>query len=99
MSIVEIYTSPFCGYCHRAKTLLSSKKVAFTEIDVMSTPGARQEMERRSEAAGPCRVFIDGRPIGGSISLPSSTAPARSISCSGSRPETIWESGSPSRCK
>ena len=70
MSSVEIYTSPFCGYCHRAKTLLSSKKVAFTEIDVMSTPGARQEMERRSagERTVP-QVFIDGRPIGGSDQL------------------------------
>jgi glutaredoxin 3 len=70
VSIVEIYTSPFCGYCHRAKTLLSSKKVAFTEIDVMSTPGARQEMERRSGGGRTVpQVFIDGRPIGGSDQL------------------------------
>jgi glutaredoxin 3 len=70
VSTVEIYTSPFCGYCHRAKTLLSSKKVAFTEIDVMSTPGARQEMERRSGGGWTVpQVFIDGRPIGGSDQL------------------------------
>jgi glutaredoxin 3 len=70
VSTVEIYTSPFCGYCHRAKTLLSSKKVAFTEIDVMSTPGARQEMERRSGGGRTVpQVFIGGRPIGGSDQL------------------------------
>jgi glutaredoxin 3 len=70
VSTVEIYTSPFCGYCHRAKTLLSSKKVAFTEIDVMSTPGARREMERRSGGGRTVpQVFIDGRPIGGSDQL------------------------------
>jgi glutaredoxin 3 len=69
VSTVEIYTSPFCGYCHRAKALLSSKKVAFTEIDVMSTPGARQEMERRSGGRTVPQVFIDGRPIGGSDQL------------------------------
>jgi glutaredoxin 3 len=70
VSTVEIYTSPFCGYCHRAKALLSSKKVAFTEIDVMSTPGARQEMERRSGGGRTVpQVLIDGRPIGGSDQL------------------------------
>jgi glutaredoxin 3 len=70
VSTVEIYTSPFCGYCHRAKTLLSSKKVTFTEIDVMSTPGARREMERRSGGGRTVpQVFIDGRPIGGSDQL------------------------------
>ena len=70
MSTVEIYTSPFCGYCHRAKALLSKKGVAFNEIDVLSTPGARQEMERRSGGARTVpQVFIDGRPIGGSDQL------------------------------
>lgn len=69
MSTVEIYTLPFCGYCHRAKTLLSSKGVTFTEIDVMETPGARQEMERRSGGRTVPQVFIDGRAIGGSDQL------------------------------
>jgi glutaredoxin 3 len=70
VSTVEIYTLPFCGYCHRAKALLGKKGVAFTEIDVMETPGARQEMERRSggEKTVP-QVFIDGRAIGGSDRL------------------------------
>lgn len=69
MSTVEIYTLPFCGYCHRAKALLSSKGVTFTEIDVMETPGARQEMERRSGGRTVPQVFIDGRAIGGSDQL------------------------------
>ncbi|WP_317628987.1 glutaredoxin domain-containing protein [Defluviicoccus vanus] len=25
MATVEIYTSPLCGYCHRAKALLTKK--------------------------------------------------------------------------
>jgi GrxC family glutaredoxin len=70
VSTVEIYTSPFCGYCHRAKALLTKKGVAFTEIDVTDTPGARQEMERRSGGAKTVpQVFIDGRAIGGSDKL------------------------------
>ena len=70
MTTVEIYTSPFCGYCHRAKALLSKKGVDFTEIDVLSTSGARQEMERRSGGGRTVpQVFIDGRAVGGSDRL------------------------------
>ena len=70
MTTVEIYTSPFCGYCHRAKALLSKKGVSYTEIDVLSTPGARQEMERRSGGGRTVpQVFIDGRAVGGSDRL------------------------------
>lgn len=70
MTTVEIYTSPLCGYCHRAKALFSKKGVAYTEIDVLSTPGARQEMERRSGGGRTVpQVFIDGRAVGGSDRL------------------------------
>jgi glutaredoxin 3 len=70
VTTVEIYTSPFCGYCHRAKALLSKKGVSYTEIDVLSTPGARQEMERRSGGGRTVpQVFIDGRAVGGSDRL------------------------------
>ena len=70
MTAVEIYTSPFCSYCHRAKALLSKKGVSFTEIDVTSTPGARREMETRTAGAKTVpQVFIDGRLIGGSDRL------------------------------
>ena len=32
MADIEIYTSPFCPYCWRAKRLLNEKGAAFTEI-------------------------------------------------------------------
>jgi len=64
---VEIYTSPFCGYCHAAKRLLSSKGVAFTEIDVMSNPGQRAEMTRRANGGRTVpQIFIGGQHVGGS---------------------------------
>ncbi|MFO1128962.1 MAG: glutaredoxin 3 [Rhodospirillales bacterium] len=70
MPAIDIYTSPFCPYCHRAKALLSKKGVAFREIDVTDVVGARKEMEERAPGARTVpQIFIDGRPIGGSDEL------------------------------
>lgn len=66
MAKVEIYTSPFCGFCHRAKQLLSQKGISFQEIDVFSTPGARDEMMSRSHGRHTVpQIFIDNEGIGG----------------------------------
>ena len=67
---VEIYTSPFCGYCARAKALLEKKRVAYQEYDVMMDPGLRTVMTKR--AGGDHRVpqvFINDKHIGGSDKL------------------------------
>lgn len=66
MPRVEIYTQAFCGYCHRAKSLLKKKGVPFTEIDVMLTPGARDEMHKRTDNASTVpQIFIGDTLIGG----------------------------------
>ena len=70
MAEVEIYTTPFCPYCHRAKTLLQSKGAPFTEIDVMMSPGKRAEMRERAGGGNTVpQIFIDGRHVGGSDEL------------------------------
>lgn len=70
MPKIEIYTTPTCGYCHRAKRLLQSKDVSFTEIDVTTDPNARPEMIARSQGARTVpQIFIDGQHIGGSDDL------------------------------
>lgn len=38
MKSVEIYTTPTCGYCQAAKSLLRRKGVSYTETDVSSDP-------------------------------------------------------------
>ena len=48
MAKVEIYTSPFCGFCFRAKALLQAKGIDFVEIDVSSVASARDQMMERS---------------------------------------------------
>ncbi|MGB0671971.1 MAG: glutaredoxin 3 [Rhodospirillales bacterium] len=66
MAKVEIYTSPLCGYCHRAKALLEDKGVAFTEYDIFSKPGARKEMAERNPGARTVpQIFIDDKAVGG----------------------------------
>jgi glutaredoxin 3 len=63
---VEIYTSPYCGYCSRAKSLLKSKGVAFEEIDVSMDAAKRAEMMQRSHGGRTVpQIFIDGWHVGG----------------------------------
>jgi glutaredoxin 3 len=65
-SRIQIYSTPFCGYCGSAKRLLGTKGAEFTEIDVMFDPERRQEMLERSGGRRTVpQIFIDGRHIGG----------------------------------
>lgn len=67
---VEIYTKAWCGFCHRAKRLLSSKGVDFVEYDVTMDRAKRDEMvQRRPGAMTVPQIFIDGQAIGGSDDL------------------------------
>jgi glutaredoxin 3 len=63
---VEIYTTPFCGFCAAAKSLLTKKGVEFTEIDVMFNPSRRPEMLDRSGGHHTVpQIFIGGKHVGG----------------------------------
>jgi glutaredoxin 3 len=65
VALVEIYTTPFCGFCAYAKRLLDHKGVAYTEINVMMAPGKRREMTERAGAARTVpQVFVDGAHVG-----------------------------------
>ena len=66
MAKIEIYTSPFCGYCHRAKRLLAERGADFTEIDVMADGEKRREMmERAGGRRTVPQIFINGTHVGG----------------------------------
>ena len=70
MAEVEIYTTPLCPYCWRAKRLLDKKGVAFIEIDLWQQPQRRAEMiERAGGRRTVPQLFVDGRAIGGSDEL------------------------------
>ncbi len=70
MANVEVYTTMWCPFCHRAKHLLSSKGVTFTEIDVGMSRTKKKEMMDRSDGRYTVpQIFIDGVGIGGSDEL------------------------------
>ena len=70
MAQVEIYSTLFCPYCARAKSLLERKGVDFVTIDVIEDTSKRDEMVRRSGGRQTVpQVFIDGEHIGGSDEL------------------------------
>ncbi len=71
MATIEIYTTPLCPYCWRAKRLLSGKKAAqVVEIDLWKESGRRQEMIARAGGRTTVpQIFIDGVAIGGSDEL------------------------------
>ncbi|MAT91528.1 MAG: glutaredoxin 3 [Halioglobus sp.] len=62
---VTLYTTRFCPYCIRAKRLLDSKGVAYTEIPVDAEPEKRQEMMQRSGRRTVPQIWVGERHIGG----------------------------------
>ena len=67
---VEIYTKIYCGYCYRAKHLLESKGIEFTEYDItLGGPKRAEMLERRPDAFTVPQIFIDGVAVGGSDEL------------------------------
>lgn len=67
MPPVTIYTTSWCPYCRAAKALLTKKGAAFTEIDVESGPGLRQEMTARAGGRTSVpQIFIGETHVGGS---------------------------------
>ncbi|WP_374429334.1 glutaredoxin 3 [Tabrizicola sp.] len=70
MRPVEIYTTPFCPYCHAAKRLLQKKGADYTEIDVSQDPDLRAKMTQRANGRRTVpQIFIGGQHVGGSDDL------------------------------
>ena len=70
MAEVELYTTMWCPYCTRARSLLEKKGVRFTDIDINEEPDRRAEMIRRAGGRRTVpQIFINGEHIGGSDEL------------------------------
>lgn len=62
---VTIYSTHVCPYCTRAKALLDSKQVPYTEIYVDEDPQKRLEMMQKSGRRTVPQIFIGERHVGG----------------------------------
>jgi glutaredoxin 3 len=66
MKTVRLYTTPFCPYCARAKSLLKKKGAELVEIDIFMDDGAREEMQANSGGARTVpQIFIGDTHVGG----------------------------------
>jgi len=64
-----MYTTRWCGYCVRAKTLLDSRGIAYEEISLDDDPAFRQTVYELSGNWTVPQILIDGEPIGGYTEL------------------------------
>ena len=66
MTDITIYTTPFCGYCAKAKGLLKRKNVTFTEVDVSDDPQQREAMTIRAQGRTSVpQIFVGAVHVGG----------------------------------
>jgi glutaredoxin 3 len=69
MPRVQMYSTRWCGYCVRAKTLLESKGIEYEEISLDNDPAFRQKLFDLTGGWTVPQILIDGRPIGGYTEL------------------------------
>lgn len=63
---VEMYVTPSCPYCIRAKALLDKKGVTYEVIDLRTNPEKRREMLNRCDGRRTVpQIFIGGVGVGG----------------------------------
>ena len=69
MKKVTVYTTEYCPYCHRAKALLTRKKIDFQEVDITHDDAKREELEKKTGCMTVPMIFIGDEFIGGSDDL------------------------------
>lgn len=57
-----MYSTPWCGYCHRLKGQLQRAGISFDEVDIEQQPEAAEIVESANNGARtvPTLVFTDG---------------------------------------
>ena len=69
MARIRLYSTRWCGYCVRAKTLLENRGVEYEEISLDDDPAFRQKLFELTGGWTVPQILIDGRPIGGYTEL------------------------------
>jgi glutaredoxin 3 len=69
MARIRIYTTRWCGYCVRAKTLLDGKGIEYDEVSLDDDPAFRQKLFDLTGGWTVPQILIDEKPIGGYTEL------------------------------
>jgi glutaredoxin 3 len=69
MARIRVYSTRWCGYCVRAKSLLENRGIEYEEISLDDDPAFRQKLFDLTGGWTVPQVLIDGRPIGGYTEL------------------------------
>ena len=65
MPEILLYTTNICPYCVMAKRLLDKKGAAYTEINVDTQTGLREEMMRKTKRRTVPQIYIGDLHVGG----------------------------------
>ena len=68
---VTVYTKPSCPFCVKAKQLLESEGISFTEINLQEHPSEVQPLIERTNYRKVPQIFINDEFIGGFSELQS----------------------------
>jgi mycoredoxin len=62
MAAFTMYSTPWCGYCHRLKGQLKRAGIEFEEVDIEQVPDAAEIVEQvnNGNQTVPTLVFFDG---------------------------------------
>ena len=62
MSSFTMYTTPWCGYCHRLKSQLDREGIAYEIVDIEQSPEAASIVESANggNQTVPTLVYADG---------------------------------------
>ena len=66
MKNIMVYSGPMCGYCDAAKRLLARNNLEFTDIDVSTKDGLRDEMTKKANGRRTIpQIFFNDEHVGG----------------------------------
>ena len=62
MSAFTMYTTPWCGYCHRLKSQLDREGISYEVVDIEQQPEAARIVEQANNGnqTVPTLVYSDG---------------------------------------
>ena len=70
MKNITMYTGPLCNFCDAAKRLFSRNNLKYTEINISSKDGLRDEMIKKANGKRTIpQIFFDDHHVGGYVEL------------------------------